>query len=58
MREFNQAYYSKRAKDELFLAEVVPHPAAAAAHKELAGLYLKMLAGRRADPVPMAAERR
>ena len=58
MREFNQAYYSKRAKDELFLAEVVPHPAAAAAHKELAGLYLKMLAGRRADPVPMAADRR
>jgi len=58
MRELDHSYYSKRAKYELFLAEVVPHPAAAAAHKELAGLYLKMLAGRRADPVPMAAERR
>ena len=58
MREFNKVYYSKRAKDELFLAEVVPHPAAAAAHKELAGHHLKMLMGRRADPVPMAAERR
>jgi len=58
VRELDQSYYSRRAKHELFLAEIVPHPAAAAAHKELASLYLKMLAGRRADPVPLAAERR
>ena len=57
MREFNNAYYSKRVKDELFLAQVAPHPAAAAAHNELASLYLKMLVGRRADSVLMAAER-
>jgi len=58
MREFSRAYYSKRAKDELFLAQVASNPAAAAAHNELANLYLKMLVGRRADPVPMAASQR